>query len=746
MFERFVTRLSVERNFVSAIAIFVVLITNVSVLFDVPILRQVFGFTFLTILPGLLLFQFPKMRETDFLRKIVLCWGVSIAFVMFYTLLIDSVLPTLGNASPLSSSTLLFSFDCAFLVLIILPYRTKNSATVQLQRFRVPSSNVYLYMFPLFFPLLSVIGSYINNATNDNLVLLMLFFLMPAYVAFVSFSKKKRPKSFYPFVVFSMSLSLLLLVSLRSSYLIGADVHLEYYQYTSILNDHYMVLGPSQQALSSLYAGVGSIALPVAYQLILGMNPQVLYNSIYASLFVVVPLIVYLISTRYVEERYALIASFLFMAQGSFILANSDSRATMAILFFACAFAVLFSPQKSTMGGRLLFAVFTTAGVISHYSTAYLFLLMMAIAVIVLAVVRGRKSLSANINASMFFLYFCIMFLWWTLITASSAYAAGVQFVQNSLTGVIFNFFSARSNDTQALFGAGVGQKTLAAQTEFVFTWALFACLAIGLIALVLKRKEMTTMYRGSKPSFLRAQFEADYFALALAAGVVLLLALVVPNGGFYSLPRTYFFAMTVLPVFFVIGVIVLANWSTRFLATIRTRWKKKTSSEQDVNLSQGASLIRPHIALLFALVILVPYFLCVTGALYSIDGAPRSVLDSQGIVYFSEYIHAQDADAAKWIGLSGGNASVSTTDGSGQYRLISQGHINLGRIDDISFQNNVTNTQFIYLYYYNVVEQKYIAGGTALNLQDHSVVYSNKSRVYDAGASQVYLGLQGVA
>jgi hypothetical protein len=144
--------------------------------------------------------------------------------------------------------------------------------------------------------------------------------------------------------------------------------------------------------------------------------------------------------------------------------------------------------------------------------------------------------------------------------------------------------------------------------------------------------------------------------------------------------------------------------------------------------------------------VILVPYFLCASGAFYSIAGAPRSVLDSQGIGYLELYVHNQDADAAKWISLLGGNATVSTTDLYGEYRLVSQGHISTYRIDSTSFQNNVTNKQFIYLYYVNVVQQKYIAGSNLHNLADHSVGYSNKSRVYDAGASQIYLGLQGVA
>ena len=207
------------------------------------------------------------------------------------------------------------------------------------------------------------------------------------------------------------------------------------------MSDHSIILGPSAQSLSSLYAGDGSIALPVAYQLILGTNPEALFNSIYALLFVTVPLIVYLISTRYVEERYALIASFVYMAQAEFMGANYDSRTTIAILFFACAFVVLFGFGKTTTNGRLLFIVFATAGIISHYTTAYLFLLMLVIAAIILVVVGQRRSLSAKIDASTLFLYFAVHVLvvgfhnsvycglFWLSILAKFAYRGALRFL-----------------------------------------------------------------------------------------------------------------------------------------------------------------------------------------------------------------------------------------------------------------------------------------------------------------------------
>ena len=156
-----------------------------------------------------------------------------------------------------------------------------------------------------------------------------------------------------------------------------------------------------------------------------------------------------------------------------------------------------------------------------------------------------------------------------------------------------------------------------------------------------------------------------------------------------------------------------------------------------------GCLAVRPDVAVLLALIILVPYLLlCVSGALYSIDGAPASVLDSQGTGYLELYIHDQDASAAKWIQLYGGNATVSATDAYGAERLVSQGHIPLYRINDYSFQNNTTDTQFIYLYYANVVQQKYIVGNNLLSLGNRLCrVLKQKQSISTPGLHRYILG-----
>jgi hypothetical protein len=146
-------------------------------------------------------------------------------------------------------------------------------------------------------------------------------------------------------------------------------------------------------------------------------------------------------------------------------------------------------------------------------------------------------------------------------------------------------------------------------------------------------------------------------------------------------------------------------------------------------------------------MIIIVPYFLGSSGAVYSITGAPRSVVfDSTGIVYFENYIRDQDSAAAKWLAAYGQTqARVSTTDSYGANRLVSQGHISPYNIDYWSFQRNNSYGTYTYLYYYNTVEHKYVLelpespSNTAGDMADHAALFSNQSRVFDAAGAQVY-------
>ena len=111
------------------ILIFMILI-NILVAFNINFLhiRQVLGFLFLILIPGLLIMLCFKIRTVKFWEYLVYTVGLSIAFIMFAGLAVNWTLPALGiTDKPLSLWPILICFDI-FLVALWLTaiYRNKD--------------------------------------------------------------------------------------------------------------------------------------------------------------------------------------------------------------------------------------------------------------------------------------------------------------------------------------------------------------------------------------------------------------------------------------------------------------------------------------------------------------------------------------------------------------------------------------------------------------------------------------------
>ena len=165
----------------------------------------------------------------------------------------------------------------------------------------IPDLNITTYeksylIAPVLFPALSVFGMHLMNSTGNNSIILLLYLSIVFYVLLVCFFNRKFPARLYPIVIFLISLSLLLLLSLRSNHIIGSDTHGEYYYFINILNNLYWSITGT-----SLYDATLSISLlPYIYQSILGLNPEFLFKILYSLLFFhYPPLHIYLISKIY---------------------------------------------------------------------------------------------------------------------------------------------------------------------------------------------------------------------------------------------------------------------------------------------------------------------------------------------------------------------------------------------------------------------------------------------------------------
>ena len=689
-----------------ALVIAIVFITDLAILLNIPFLRQIIGFLFLTLLPGLLILHILKLNKIGSTEKFVLSVGLSISFLMFFGLLINNLSLSIGYETPLSTVPLLISFNIAFIALTIIGYKINKYSIFTLPHTNLSTSEKAFLIIPILFPVLSIFGTHIMNTADNNTILMFMLFLIPTYVVSICFFNQKFPKRLYPVVIFLISISLVLMFALRSNHIIGVDRHLEYYFFQTTLNNLYWDI----TGRSTLDACLSISLLPAIYQSILNTSEEYLYKLLVPMMISILPLIAYLLSKRYIDELYAFLASFFFMSQ--YIFAFPGGRTQVALLFFALAMLAFFSEGIDVLSKKLLFVIFMLSCLVSHYSTTYIFFFIMLGSFLALKMFSTRYNSKMFITATLVLLFFTIIFFWYGQVTGT-AFTSGIFFIKDTLTN-LQNFFiiESRSGPMQRIMGVGIMQDVISFRIEFILTWITFAFIAIGIITMTKRYKEMIILpVKSLKPEFLKRGFEIEYFVIALVCSGLLGVVVTVPYLSVgYDLNRIYNMVVVILSFFFVMGGMILSKYLK----------------------------VRAYVVIL---IILIPYFLCVLGPMHNVFGHPRAItLNSEGKFYDMYYVHDQESYGAKWLNVYGGDESrIYTSNYNSNVRLMSQGTISPNLIDRSALVNHRKIDSYIYLRYFNVVNGKLLGSDGSHNLTEYSDIFLEKNKIYANGGSEIY-------
>jgi uncharacterized membrane protein len=739
------------------IPFFLFFVLNVSIVCNVPFLRQAIGFLVLTIVPGLLFLQIMKLDKLENTEKFVLSVGLSISFLMLFGLLINYVLFYLGYEKPLSCTPLLIFIDLLFIFAIIRSKLNKDTFTTP-PIFTLTRSEKVFLIFPIFFPFLSVFGMQLMNANNNNILLIVLLLLIPIYIIFICILNQHFPIKLYPIVLFLISISLILIFALRSNHLIGVDTHNEYYLFQLTLkNLHWNVISNS-----TLDSSLSISLLPTIYQSLLSTNSETLFKLLYPILFSISPLIVYIISKKYIGALYGFLSSCTFMFFYNFLWTSYHARTNIAILFFALAIMSLFSINIPLIKKKVLFILFIVSCLFSHYSTSYIFFIVIFLCMSMMKIFPNKSSKNNLFGLTTIFLFFVTLFFWYGMIT-KGAFHSGVIFIEKTLLELTsFFLIESRGATVQVMFGEGVIKKTIPQKIEFVFSWLkiLFTC--IGMMTLIGKYKETTAYYGAtakvmfgesvinktiiqtigfiiswlkslfihietmsfigiykkttvcsldfSNFSFLVNKFEIEYFFMSIFFGIIYLISIIFPFISIgYSLDRIYFLGSVILSIFYVIGGIKIAECL-------------KISSYFVI------------------LLVLIPYFFCVTGVAYEACNVPRDItLNSEGELYDKLYIHDQESYGILWLGKHHGDIPIYG-DQYSNLRFISQCGMNSLRYAEFIDNKEDPIYGYIFLRYTGAINHKLLSLNFIWHdMTEYSHILNEKNKIYNNGGSEVY-------
>lgn len=719
--------LDVKQYFTVLMAIIV--LTALTIFLNIPFLRQVLGFLCFTTVPGLLIIHILKLNKIEFLKKFVLSVGLSVAFLMFGGLFVNSFYPLI--LKPLSLAPILLSFNIILIILAFIAYKRneKDFDIKDVFNFKLDLKGKLTspLIFPVLFPFMAVFGTYLMNTEGNNIILLAMLFLIPTYVVAVVILRDKTHDATYPVAVWMIGMSLLLMHSLVSNHISMGynDIDLEYYLFRSTANNFHWDVS---KYYSSYNACLSVTILPAIYKVLSNINGEYIYKLLFQLIFSITPLVVYLLFKKYVSNSYAFLASFFFMAQIPFIEnLPSHTRTEIAFVFFALAMLVFFDDKIDGLNKRILFLIFMFSVIVSHYTTAYIFLFLVIGCWLMVKLIKSLQSYKSNITLTISILFFTVIFFWYSQVTEVS-FNAGVNFLEQTFRN-LGNFFVEELRGGTELKIIGIGLEETSQKISSIVHIISFIFITVGLFGLLRKYKE--------------SKFGIEYISVTIVCEALLFSELILPfvSTGFSAI-RLYLMALILMsPLFFMGGEFIIKT-----IADIVAKLTNKS--------------IKSKVIIGIVIVVLISQFICGTSLIYVICGTSQLAYQelSSESKYRQMYIYDQDVMAASWLVNTGVHGSTVYTDFMGDARLIvggcSRETFNIALFNEdihrrkrfkilkfVRPKEEVGKDDYIYLRYKNVIdgEVSIDASMNTINISEVSHLFIGKGKVYNNGGAEVW-------
>jgi len=498
---------------------------------DTSILREIVMFFYLAFLPGMLILRLQKVNLSP-TKTFLLSFGISLAFITLVFTFVNALLASIGFERPISKAPLLISISIAVLLLILMCYYKGVPQIPFLCDSQLFSSPPFLFV--LLLPFVSILGIHISSIEgNVFLVLLLLavIALIPLFVSLNKFSEK-----IYPLVILTCSISLTFLK-------FGGTI----FKPLSFCPHEIGIIGVIK-TVGIWVPNFGSsfnslLPLTILYPALSILFDIDITLQVMATGYLIIsflPLIVYEIYIRFFNRKISLLSSFLFMFY-PFHNALLGSRTGFAVYFLALLLLTWFSKEINPLLRNALLILFAFSIIVSHYGTAYYFMLLLFAAAIIAFLTNKSVKTQPEIAIPAFCtLYFVLTFSWY-LYTSTSLYVNWAVSFGKNIYMHLSDFFSLESSATmQAViteygFAQEITKYLLFVNTLFII---------IGVLKLV---------YDSLKDRKIESNYHI--FALAFFLG---LLTLFLPR--IMGTPRIYAISLLVLSPFSFLGLSLLAN------------------------------------------------------------------------------------------------------------------------------------------------------------------------------------------
>lgn len=734
-------------------------VLNVFIFTQGAVLSSIAGIIFLAAFPGVLIQRLLAYRAEFVWERIVHTVALSISFVLFGGLLVNTILPALNIIRPLEQLPVLISFDVLLLLIITLNAFLKKETRiffdgVSLQNVVVKVAH-HMWLFVL--PLSAIVGATMLNNGGSNIVSGVAISAVAVFLLYAVTAEKPSRENFITTGLYCSSLALLLVSSMRSSHVLGWDVNAELQVFRLTQTAAYWSMSHMQDAYN---ACLSITLLPTVFLNFVHLSDEYMYKFLFQFIFALMPLSVYYFVRTFTNARMAVFATAMLIGNAVFSHGMPALiRQEFGFLYFGLVLLVLFSSGIQSRTRTILAIIYGLSIVVSHYSTTYITVFLFASTVALNFGLSFAKKVfprffPGHVSRSirLWYVIFLLagMLTWGSVITKTANNLSG--FIDHSRSNIAESFtYDTWSRAVAQLFTqyprfenieqyknretahfrelhlgmtfyddehveqAVITSKTFAQspgilgpQTK-VFAGKVFQMLKLVLNNLFIVVGMILLIYQWYARKFKSSEFillgASGFFALALI--------LVLPDAlTQYNIDRLYFQLLVVWAT-----LSVTAGLFTFLFLPVRTRL-----------ITLGTMY--------------VTLMLFYSSFIFSVTGGPAFVsMNNFGSEYEKFYVHDSEVDAAQWLG-NRAEAVPIFSNSSGYLRLRSHGNVDPHQIFMTTLPSMIDKDSYVFL-----TRMSTVSGISTYIFYNEEYAYSapidflnnNKDAIYDSGLAKIF-------
>jgi len=680
--------------------------------------------------------------------------GLTLAFWLLGGLGMNYLLPLLGDDRPLGLRPLLIMYLLSMGATGAFVWFTRpvTVITAPTARFSGTANSVVVAALAIM-PIMSLVGTALLNNNGSGSVIKAMLALMALLALYIGLRSRFINPTLYPAFIFSFGISLLFMYSMRSFHVIGWDVSNELRVYTTTLKAARWQ--PSAYPGQPYNACLSITILPTIMQQLLHLPFEYVFKFIFQAIFAIFPVGVYAIARRALAPVLSLMAALLFCAQTWFFeQMPAVVRQEIAMVFFILILLLLFDSRLGKARRRVLTYSFVVCLIISHYSTAYVWLLLSVLSLLIMFLIRlaRRKRERAIFRLSFTLIAFTavVMYIWQQPITHTFSHAATVASTGAGTLGDAFSP-SVLKDGVQKAFLPPPSANTTATIREANATATKDR---VGGSSLYYPPQS----YAGYQPVAVDdLEYAHNYFPKIVSSGLLLgsyvvkalvenlmtLMGIVMLSMSYWR--RRWRGAPDLVPISIGAYIVILAelllpylqenyNITRLYLQLFSVLCVLSTYGFWRVT-QQNARIGLPIISATIGVILVAR-----TGLLDQFTGGALRITLAQPRGNFDTfYVYDAEVDAAEWLATNRQPSATVSADSVANLRL--EAFANLDS-NQALFPSSIPRDAYVYLIQANVVR-----GHAFYSYNNDTLVYNypesflaqNKNLIYNAGVSEIY-------